>query len=232
MSQASVLAQNQQSDSVFLAEAIHYNRTLYQNTLADNARLYNGADYKETILHDYDKGHPYFDQPAWQKGFIEYDGQRYENVNLMYDLVRDKVLTHQYYTLSKIDLIKGKITSFGIEGHTFIQVSTGDSLFKLLKPGFYDQLEQGKASLYAMRKKELHEDLTSGRVIQEFWDKNSFFIIKEGKAFEIKTRKDLFNVLNDKKGLIKNEFSEKGIKFRKQTETALLLAVKLYNNSI
>lgn len=227
-----MLAQVQPTDSSFLAEAIRYQRAIHQKQLADNARLYNGTEYKEIFLWDYDKGHPYFVSKEWQKGFIEYNGQRYENVDLLYDLFKDKVLTHQYYTFLKIDLIREKITSFGIDGHTFIQVSAGDSLSKLVKPGFYDWLEHGNVSLYALRKKERTEDLSSGRVVQEFMDKTSYFIVKDGKAFGVKTRKDLYKVLSDKKSMIKKKLSENRVNFRKQPETALRLAVKHYNSSL
>ncbi len=213
-----------------LARAMDYRKASYQNMLADNSRLYNGTDYREINLHEYDKGHPYFLSPQWKKGFIEYDGQRYENVDLAYDVLNDKVLTHPYYTLSKIELIREKIASFNLDGHIFIQVLASDSLGKVLKPGFYDQLVQSNVSLYAKREKVFSEDLTTGRVVKEFEDKDSFFIIKNGKAFQIKSRKDLFKVLGDRKALIKNKLSESRISFKKQTEVALVLAVKLYNS--
>jgi len=231
VNQHSVLAQNQLSDSSFLAQAMRYRRMIYQNTLADKVRLYNGTDYKEILLRDYDRGQPYFISPEWRKGTIEYEGQRFENVDLLYDLVTDKVLTHQYYTLSKIDLIKEKIASFEIAGHMFIHVSAGDSLSGLLKAGIYDRLEHGDVTLFAQQRKELFEDLSSGRIVQEFRDKNSYFIIKGGQAFEIRRRKDLFTVLSDKKSLIKSELSENRIRFGKQKEKALIVAAKLYNSS-
>jgi hypothetical protein len=101
-----------------------------------------------------------------------------------------------------------------------------------LQPGFYDLLSEGEVSVYAQRKKERAEDLTSGRVVQEFSDKNAYFILKGKKVFQIKTKKDLLTVLGDRKSLIKSMLAENRIRFRKQKEKALILAAKLYNGSI
>lgn len=229
ISAGSALAQKQ-SDSSFFNQAMHYHRQAYQTLMGQNTRLYNGTDYKEVILNAQDKGHPYFGSTQWQKGFIEYDGQRYENVDLMYDVVNDKVLTSQFAMSKKIELIANRVKSFGISGRTFIHVLKTDSTSKL-PPGIYDQLVTGEMSLYARRKKRFYEYISARQIIKEFKDEPGYFFLKDGILFPVKTKKELYRVMGDKKPLIKNEFSRRDILFRNQTEEALILAAKLYNTA-
>jgi hypothetical protein len=229
LSQRTVQAQHQQSDSSFLAEAIRYRKSAYQTIIGADARLYNGSAYRETIIRDYDVGHPYFLSPEWRDGSITYEGLRYDNVRLMYDLVNGRILTHQFNTLTKIELILEKTGDFTIEDHLFVYVSEKDSLGKLLRNGFYDQLETGTASLYVQRKKEVLEDLSSGKVVREYIDSNVYYIINGSKVFVIRTKGDLFKALSSKKTEIKAQLSKEKIRFRASKEAALILSVKLYN---
>lgn len=227
--QNSAQAQAGKTDSSFLENAIVYRRATYEATMGANARIYNGSAYKETIIHDYDRGHPYFLSPEWRNGSVTYEGLRYDNVQLIYDLVNNKVLTHQFNTLTKIELILDKIDAFTIENHSFIYASNKDSIGKLLPNGFYDRLENGNASLYVKRKKEVLENLSSDRVIREYIDRNVYYIIVNNAVFAIKTEKDMFKALNSKKADIKARLANEKVKFRNNKEAALIMSVKLYN---
>lgn len=227
--QNSAQGQANKPDSSFQADAMRYRKDAYQTLLGADARLYNGSAYKETVVRDYDIGHPYFLSPEWRTGSITYEGLRYDNVHLMYDLVNGKILTHQFNTLTKIELILQKTEDFTIEDHLFVYVSEKDSLGKLLRRGFYDQLETGTASLYVQRKKEVLENLTSGKVVREYIDRNVYYIIKGGTVSVIKTKADLFKALSAKKTEIKAQLSKRKIRFRANKEEALILSVKLYN---
>lgn len=228
--QHAVQGQASQTDSSFLKEAIRYRKAAYQVEVGADARLYNGSAYRETIIRDYDIGHPYFLSPEWREGSVTYEGLRYDNVNLMYDLVTGKVLTHQFSTLTKIELILDKIQGFSIGDHAFTYISEEDSPGKALRSGFYDQLERGHASLYVQRKKEVLENLSSGKVVREYIDRSLYYIIKDGNVFVIKTRSNLFKALSSKKTEIKSMLSKEKIRFRTNKEKALILSVKLYNH--
>lgn len=217
------------SDSSFLANAIHYRKTIYQATVGADARLYNGSAYKEIIVRDYDKGHPYFLSPEWRPGSITYEGLRYDNVHLIYDLVNGKILTHQFNTLTKIELILDKIKDFTIEDHSFVYVSGKDSLGKLLPNGFYDRLSSGPASVYVRRKKEVLENLSSGKVVREYLERNVYYILRDGRVFVVRTKGDLFKALSAKKSEIKTQLAADKIRFATNKEAALILSVKLYN---
>lgn len=225
----SALAQNRQSDSTVFLQAILYHRQAYQTLMGQNTRLYNGTDYKEVILNPQDKGHPYFASTEWQKGFIEYDGQLYENVDLMYDIVGDKILTRQYAMSKKIELIADRVRSFSINGHTFIYVSRSDSSTKL-PPGFYNKLAAGEVSAYVKRKKRFYEYIDSRQIVKDYKDETTYYLLKNGTVFPIKTKKELYRVMGVKKSLVKSEFRERNMVFRNQKEEALTLAAKIYNS--
>lgn len=218
-----------ETDSSFLANATLYRKAAYQAMVGADARLYNGSAYKETIIRDYDIGHPYFLSPEWREGSITYEGLRYDKVQLIYDLVNGKVLIHQFNTLTKIELIVDKIQDFAIDDHLFVNVLGKDSIAKLLPNGFYDRLSVGPASLYVRRKKDVLENLSSGKVVREYFDRNVYYIIKDREVFVIRTKGDLFKALGTKKTEIKAHLSKAKIRFRTNKEAALILSVKYYN---
>lgn len=224
--------QQQNPDSIFLSTAHNYQQAQYKSLIGAQAHLYNGVEYKEQPLNSYDKGQPYFISTDWKKGFIQYDGQRYEDVYLQYNLVTEKVIITQHSTANKIELINEKINLFTVDGHSFVNILSGDSTIKNLQPGIYEMLVQGETSVYVKRRKLIQEDLTSGRVVKIFEERNAFFIVHSGKAFPVKNKRDVLQVLEDKSTLIKNQLKRQNIKFNKYFQDAVIFSVKLYNDSI
>src|SRR5271154_5846993 len=89
-------------DSSFLAKANEKAVEIYTQSIGSQANLYNGVEYRGYAENRSDKGHAYFINNDWADGTIDYDGSRYENVPLMYDLVTDKVILEQPYNLFKL----------------------------------------------------------------------------------------------------------------------------------
>lgn len=221
-----VLAQNGTLDSASLAHAMKEQRIGYQNTVAANSLLNNGSLYKEQIYRTRTGDVPYYLSDDWIEGSIAYGGQLFEQIDLQYDIVGNKIISHPFYSLIKMELVYERIERFTLQGHTFVR------LRELAKDNnFYDQLVTGSAMLYALRKKEVLEELSSGTVAHLFVDKTKYFIAWDGKFIEVKNRRDVLKVFSANKTQIKRQLPGGG-SFRKDPEGSLKKSVLYYNQHI
>src|SRR5688500_18456578 len=91
------------SDTIFLNQAIANAIRLYEKTLNTQSILYNGTQYVEPS--QLDDHHPFFFTDDWTMSSVEYDGERFENVPVLYDLTNDKVISESHNG-SQIELIR------------------------------------------------------------------------------------------------------------------------------
>ena len=105
----------QPADTGFRKEAINNLTHLYYQALGDQAGLYNGPVY-DPYIPPITEGNPYFLTESFSTGSVSYNGLNYEQVPLLYDIVRDEVVV-RHPTGFPIALIKEKIDSFSFSGH-------------------------------------------------------------------------------------------------------------------
>lgn len=219
-----IAAQTVSADSTSLTRAMQYQRDKYRAFVQANSSLYNGYEYKEFVVNNHDLGIPYFLSNTWQNGTVVYNDQLYTQVDLLYDIVNNKVITHPYNSIIKVELIYDKIEQFTIQNHVFVRLKdlTGTD-------NFYERLVDGKSALYALRKKVISKKVGSGKVTQVFTDKSVYFILINGKLVPLKTRSDLFKAIPESKSQIKEHLAEKKIRFGRNFEQALIESVSVHN---
>jgi hypothetical protein len=225
------LGQRFQTDSIFLSKAIGYTREIYTTAMAGDAHLYNGVEYKEYNLQRIDVGHPFFLSGDWEEGSIQYDGQVYQPVELLYDLVNEVIVIEHAYSHFKIELINEKIRAFTLMDHNFVRL-VNDAPDKYAVPtGLYDVLYDGQLKLFARRKKKAFDDVKNGKPIKMFLTDDQFFVYKNGKYFPVKTKSSVMEVLSDRKVEIKKFLAKNKVRFRKNPESALIQSVRFYDYS-
>ena len=218
------------TDSVFVEESIVSARNFYFGFVAGDAHLNNGVEYRLYQLNDLDKGHPYFLTPDWGFGMIQYDGQEYLSVAMMYNVVEDVVIIDHAYSHFKIKLISDKVESFVLDGHTFVRLTdTGGKGKYTVRTGFYERLVDGPVKLYAKREKGVYEDVKGNKAIKIFLAKDQFFLFKDGKYFPVKNKSTATEALSDRKMELKKYIAGSKISFRKNFESATAAMVKFYN---
>jgi hypothetical protein len=216
-------------DTALLDSAIASARQVYTNQIAGGAHLYNGVEYKDYDLKHDDIGHPYFMEDDWLTGSIEYDGQLYEHVDIMYNIVRDKVVIDHPYSHFKVELISEKIGRFTISDHTFVRLVKDSA--HTISTGFYDELYNGETKVYVKRAKEIQENLSARVVILEFTDHNKFFIAKNGIYYQVKNKASVLKVFYDRKTMLRKYLSKNKIRFKQNREFALKASAKFYDQS-
>lgn len=219
-----LVAQIYSTDSAFLARAKDHQRIKYRDFIGANSSLYNGTEYKATLLNIREGGIPYFLSSDWIEGSVVYNGQLYEHIHLQYDIVNNKILTHPFYSFIKMELSYDRIDQFTLADHTFVRLR-GISKTE----NFYDRLTTGRAELYALRKKEVLEEVGGGKITHVLINKTKYYVLLNGKFLSVKNRIDLYKIFPECKAAIKKHLNDKKISFRRNFENALFEGVSVCN---
>jgi hypothetical protein len=222
----SAFGQDAKPDTSFVRSAIQHARSIYAASMQGESGLYSGTDYPEYLSLKPGQ-HPFFETDHVTKGSILYDGQRYENVGLRYDICRDKVVVEHYYNHSILELVDDKIGGFSIMEHTFIPLSVpGNSP----KSGFYDLLYGGSSRVIAKREKVI-DKINEGRRIQYgFITASKYFVLHEGVYLPVLSKRSALLVFADKKAEMKQWLGEQKIRFRKSREMAITGMARYYDS--
>ena len=219
---AQVVASN---DSSLLATAVAAARQRYLAAGLE-PRLVNGVAYANKPP-SYVAGRPFFQSSDPQPGTLDYEGQHYVGVPLLYEQVLDQVLLYGPAQATPIQLVRQQVQAFELAGHHFVRLpadSTG-----VLAEGFYDLVVDGPARLLVKRAKKL-EAATGGYTLKgEYEDVTRFFVQRHAHFYEVTTPKQAIALLADKKAEMQaylrgNRFDSK--------EVALTALVQKYNTLI
>lgn len=210
------------------AAGLHNAVTSYHHYIDKQSRLYNGIEfigYSPKI-----EGIPYYLSDAWQRGKIEYDGILYDTVQMMYDIVKDRVVILHFNNFFRLVLFSEKVSRFSYLGHQFIRIER-DSLNKSpLAAGFYDQLYAGPTSLLVKRSKFIEETVKE-TLERKFVEQYQYYVYMDGRYHIVRTQKGLYSLLKDNARSIRQQLKKQRLKFRKNKEQTILQAVIL-NDSI
>ena len=227
-----VFSQITEPDTLILSKAVAKAKEIYTHSMGSELRLYNGVQYKEFILHNYDIGHPYFLADDWTDSCaVNYDGQEYENVSLLYDIVHDKVVVDHAYSHFSIQLINEKINSFSIAGHNFVYLAPDSAQGSTIHPGFYDLLYDGNVKVYARRRKDANSIIEAPLVKMEFVDRSQFFIYKNGHYFPVKNKSSILKVFSDRKSALRKYINKNKLNFHTNRDFALAKSAEFYDES-
>lgn len=218
----SSLYAQQHEDTLFLRTAINNTAALYAQVIKGQTTLYNGSQYRR--LPESDNGHPFFRSDDWEFGSVTYNGQYYENVPLLYDVLKDQIITESYNG-SEMVLTKEKVSRFNLNDDIFITVHHPS----LPKAGFYQLLYDGPSRALAKRQKGRREKI-SDRSIEVFFDtRDRFFIYKNGLYFQVRNKSGVLRVFGNKKTELKEFFKTNHVRFKADFARALKLAAEKYD---
>jgi len=200
--------------------------SVYSKLIDINSHIYNGSEYI-----DYDHritGNPFFESSYFTDGSIVFDGILYPHVNMFYDILHDDVVIKNYNDTALI-LVKEKISAFNYLNHHFVQL-VADSLEKGLENNvFYDVLYNGNTKLFARRKKEIIEKISTQYSESFFTEKTEYFLYNKS-YYPVSDKKSILNALKDKKSVLIRFLHQNKIRFRKNKEAAMIKMVAYYDS--
>jgi hypothetical protein len=221
----SILSAQPQADTIFLNRAIENAIRQYEVSLNNQSLLHNGTQYIEpTQVNEH---HPFFFSDDWVMGTIEYDGEEFFNVPILYDLTGDKVVTESHNG-NEIELIRDKLISFTMAEHHFIRISNKTNN-GLPRTGFYDVLYDGPHRIVALRSKSNDQRISEQTVIKDFEEKNRYFIFNNGRYTPANSRSAIVKVLVDEKAALKKYSKKMSLDFQKNREYSLATLAAYYD---
>ena len=227
----SVHSQTYVADTVFVLSAVKNAREVYTRSLGVGSHLLNGIQYKEYNPHHDDVGHPYFVSDDWVEGTVHYDGDVYEGVAILYDLVREKVVIEHPYAGIKLELISEKIKCVDLPGHRFVRIDADTVKNSPIRTGFYDLLYDGRTKFYAKRQKTKKEEIVGMEIKVTFSKNDHLYICKRGQYVPVKSKSSVLDVLEDRKAEVRKYIRKNKIRFRKGREQAISRVVSFYDES-
>ncbi len=219
----SLFAVAQTANLQFNPEKTKLPRTFYQifdkNLPIAYGRVFTG--YSPQIT-----GSPFFNGPGWTDGKVVFDNVTYEHLKLQYDVYANELIVKRDENLPYI-LSAEKIAGFTLGELSFIKIAK-DNSWKL-PPGFYQLQTNGPVQQIAARKKILKEIIEDSRIKKEFITVDEFYGFDEEQMIPIKNKKALFQLVKDKKALIRKELKGRNLSFKNNREAFITTAIEIYN---
>ena len=172
----------------------------------------------------YVRGRPFFQSSDPQPGTLDYDGQHFENVALLYEQVRDQVLLYGPAQAEPLQLIRQQVRGFELAGHRFVRLAADSA--GVVAEGFYDLAVDGPARLLVRRTKKLEASTGGYNLKGEYEEVTRFFVQRRARFYEINTIKQALAVLADQKAEM--QAYARGNRFDSR-EAAFTALVRQYN---
>jgi hypothetical protein len=215
-------------DSSNASPALQSAISLYYHVTGENNHLNKGSEYPGYDVNLI--GHPYFDTTAMTPGWISYEGTRYSNVPMLFDVYEDAVVINRYEKNYKIRLANEKIDSFSFLSHTFIRIVPDSNGSPSAGIGFYNRLYNGKYAVFVKRRKIIKDDpVIHGEMKSRYLAIEDYFIKKNGVYYPVRTAKSVTGLLKDKDKDLRRFIKKNKLNFKKRPEYAIVQVVKYYD---
>ncbi|MFM1794005.1 MAG: hypothetical protein RL642_390 [Bacteroidota bacterium] len=174
------------------------------DTLGSTSLLYNGTEYIKQF--DQTKGTPFFPTEK-TAGSVLYFGNWYQNLDLLYDIQDDVVITRDIQGLLKMRLTREKLEEFMVDGHHFVKL-------KLTTPAgeFYEQFYKGQRQLLMQWRKVTESDDPQN---QKFILRKTLFVLDKGEIVPLDRTSDLFGISPQHQKELKKIYREQNLSFKK-----------------
>lgn len=176
------------------------------------------------------EGSPFLDNDTLTSGWISYDGQYYKDVLLQWDVLQNYVLTQSLVSNAKMILRNELIDSFSFGGH-LVKFMPRDKKNNLMNEGLYDIIYAGPTTLMAGRKKVNKQRLETNTPVYHLTENNSYYIKKKGIYYQVSNKNDLAYLFAKDMAEIKKVVRRNKLKWKKDLEQVLLIAVVYYDKA-
>jgi len=174
------------------------------DTLGNNSLLFNGTEYIKQF--DQTKGTPFFPTEN-TSGSVLYFGNWYQNLDLLYDIQDDVVITRDVQGLLKMRLTREKLDEFMVDGHHFVKLKLTTGAGE-----YYEQFYKGQRSLLMQWRKVTDSDDPQN---QKYILRKTLFVLDKGEIIPLGSTSDLFSIDPKHQKELKKFFREQKLSFKK-----------------
>ncbi len=222
------------SDSSVYKQAVVNLITHFDQGMDEGARLYNGfgfTPYSSDIT-----GNAFLDDnDSWRMGTVNYDGETFANVPMIYDIYADNLIVLLHNHGAPYRLVSERVVSFDLRDHRYVRIS---GIAAGIKAGFYEQLYGGKSTVVNKLEKELSTtNLTSGNVASThnryFAPKNEYhqYYIRKGNTYySVNSQGSVLDLFKDKKKELRQYIKDNHIQFDSFPEASMVKIATYYDH--
>jgi hypothetical protein len=220
-------AQELTNDSLSNSLYNSYPVKLYFNAGGENAHIYNGYEYFTPDRNI--KGSPYYLSDGPTLSNLAYDDSYYQNIPILYDIVKDQVIINRLGQNYKISLVGDKLSSFTFRNHEFIRISHDSASGIQITTGFYDRLYKGKTTVLVKRKTRLQETYIYNQTGYEYIQENIYYLVFDGQIVQVDGKSSVMKLFNSKKSEIKAFIRKNKLNFKSDFEKTLIATSAYYD---
>ena len=215
------------------------NRGLFAQSSAVDFQQYPNAIYEDYLVHHLYKGRqfiPYLltatGSPNFKgldmidDGVVIYDGLKYENVPLMYNLMDDVVVSRHPDRMVNLILESHLVSHFKIGDDVFIRVSVEHPE---LNPGFYQLIYSGDNFLALAKFRKEVKDYRSGSSLERRYTQSSNFYVNDLRTdqgfVEVGRHSDILKIDRDERSAVRRLLRNLSLRFRSMPEHTIVTAL-------
>lgn len=209
------------------SETIRFPVSLYKTATVQSQNLYNGRLY---YLYDAKmEEHQFYGDRKWRKGVVYYDGQKFDSILMIYDIVKDELII-KHFNGDHLLLQSEKVSYFQKEGHYFRRMVSGKDINPQMRTAFYDILYEGNLQAMVRRKKQRQEKIVDKQVISFFPVKDAYYIRKNDVYYPVHSKRSVLRLFPDHKRVLRKALRDEQIVFRRNRDQGILTVVSTYDS--
>ncbi len=138
----------------------------------------------------------------YEIGKIDYDGQKYFEVKLKYDIYRDILVLNPYGESENIgiNLNSSKVEAFSILDKNFVKIDKKVPTVPEFTSGYYEESKVAEAlTLYIKHHKDIQKTVSENGISYSFKENNLFFIDLKNIIYSIRGKSDIIKLFPDQK---------------------------------
>ncbi|HBC78383.1 MAG TPA: hypothetical protein DEO60_14010 [Bacteroidales bacterium] len=174
-------------------------------------------------------GDQFFLTDKYITGSVTFNGRRFDNLNLKYDIYSDELLlsieSHPVILLNK------EMTdsfSLGFGNRSYHIINAGTDTMSALK-GYVNLLYKGPSALYVKYKKIIQPQADEGKY-DLFYQEHVVFLRKGSGIVPVNGKRKLFKLLGDKKKEIRDYLKKAGIKVSQKDPFTYIPVLQFYDD--
>ena len=202
-------------------------KNFYKQELGENEFIYTGTEYfgyESNIT-----GTAFLGSEEMKPSDIYYDGNLYENILMLYDLVRQEIVINRFNKIYKIKLLNEKLKWFTFNGRHFENIE--DNKDDASSQSIYEVLNNGIAMALIKHSKRIVQGLKPEDP-PRFSEDDTYFIRSNNRSYPIKSINNVLNALKDKKDVVRDFIKTNNFDFKKNIEKELEITATYYSTLV
>jgi len=175
------------------------------------------------------EGDQFFLSDAFLKGSVTFNGRKFNNLDLKYDLINDElILKPESHPI--IIMNKEMVDSFTLvfENREYNIINAGNNTSGVLT-GYINVLYEGTSRLYAKYTKKIYPLAVDGRY-DLFVQEKRIYLQRDAEIFPVRGKRKFLNLLNDKKKEIRQYIKENSIKLTGKDAATYAPVLEFYDS--